>query len=944
MTDTLRRYLMLLLLLIGATTTWAQNVCIVSGRITDADTRKPISQVTVQCTMGGRQYTAVSNAQGRYTLKLGRTENPSLLFTHVSYQPTTRTVNCINNKSVTMDLTMKAASNTLKEVVIKKNPAMIAHKDTITYRAADYKIEENSDLMKLILRMQGFSLQDNVLKYNGETIGEIQLNGREYFKGDVNMALKNLPANIANEVKVYDKRSEYGRVADFDDGNTTKVVNITTIKGSDSSQVGKAYAGAGTDDRYKVYGMFNHFKDDIRFTLFTQLNNVNEQNFSMIDLLSATGTVSSSAPAQSPYSKGASNAATPTATDNMNSLMTSVSEYGVTNTRAGGTNFSDEWAKGKMKFSGHYLFNSASNHTDYDIFDEYFGPTTSDNAQKQNVGNTNLNHRFNAKYEYDISSNAYLMIRPSLTYQRKNEQSVLTDWTRNRLDKLDTLLLDQDTRTDQDVISTSDEVLFVQKLSDKGNALSVNGRFSYVFTSEDINMDISNYQTEDVAKQKTSSYNIQKTYTATLSYLHPIGRYARLKTDAGWNKTFGVLKRKTELKSGDDEDYSTDKTLSGSTWSNFGGWLGNMSLFYERHSLNLSVGTELHVYDTKTTNDRMIRTKSYLNLLPYAFMRLRFNNQQSQFIAQYRSEQRFPGLQELQDAINNSNAMMAIRGNNRLRAANHHTLNLRLQMPNSKRETMFAAFCNAETAKDYIGIRRSLSSTSFTEDGDRRNSEVYSYLNVDGYWAVSSLVAYGFPINLTKATDKNGEIKKKTNNERLNINFSTMFNYTHQPGYWDKDKCINNQWNWSSFLTVASNISTSIDFILDSNVKYTSSRNNTFADMDVDYWAFSYGGQFNLQLIPQLKVMLEGGHTSYVGSGTSQFNALISNGAIGYKFIKEKLGKGYRAELRFEIHDIFGQDNNFYQTTTEMYRRAVKTNILGRYGMLTLIYNLNTLR
>ena len=107
--------------------------------------------------------------------------------------------------------------------------------------------------------------------------------------------------------------------------------------------------------------------------------------------------------------------------------------------------------------------------------------------------------------------------------------------------------------------------------------------------------------------------------------------------------------------------------------------------------------------------------------------------------------------------------------------------------------------------------------------------------------------------------------------------------------------------------------------------------------MDIHYWSLSYGGQLNWQFLTALKVVLECGRTNYFGSGTSRFNAVISNAALAYKFMKGKKG-----ELRFSINDIFNQDNSFYQTTTELYRREMTTNILGRYAMLSFTYNLNT--
>ena len=207
------------------------------------------------------------------------------------------------------------------------------------------------------------------------------------------------------------------------------------------------------------------------------------------------------------------------------------------------------------------------------------------------------------------------------------------------------------------------------------------------------------------------------------------------------------------------------------------------------------------------------------------------------------------------------------------------------------------------------------------EDGERRNTEILSYKNTDGYFSWTSLLAYGLPVKPISS----------------NVNLSTRVSYTKTPGYWDNIKQFNDQWNWSGSMTIGSNISESVDFVLDINGKYTNSKNQMFQDMNVSFWSLSYGGQINWQFIKSLKLVVECGRTNYFGSGTSRFNAVISNVALAYKFMR-----GRKGELRFQINDLFNQDNSFYQTTTELYRREVNTNILGRYAMLSFTYNLNT--
>ena len=918
----MKRHLYIILTIVGLCfhiQTMQAQTCQVSGIVTDAENRQAVSRASVAYTLEGKKLGTTTNEKGWFTFTLPQGKNTTIKITHIGYKPTSKLV-VGNKKQVSLKLELTPESSMLDEVVIKRKiPLATMRGDTTIYKADDYKVNTDATAYDLISqKLPGIGMKDGKLEAHGEQVKVVEIDGREYFKDDIAMALKNLPANIINEIQVYDQLSDYAKLTGFDDGNTKKAINITTKRGTAKSMFGKATAGYGIDDVYKLYGMYNLFNNDIRWSVFTQWNNINEQNFSMIDLLSSTGTASSSAPSQSPYGKGASDDSFhPTSSDDISSMMVDVSDYGITKSRAIGTNYSDEWAKHKMKFSGHYLFNSSNNYTDYHIYDNYFGETASNNLQDMKVNNDNLNHRFNSKYEYQISKNDYLMLRPAIAYQSKQENALLTDWTVAQADT--SLLLNQNTYTDQYVVSTSGEAMYMHKFDSLGRALTADARISYIHTHEDISMDFANVQTDESAFQSTMAKNTQEAYTYMLSYLHPLNRHNRLKLDAGWNKTYGLMRRRTNMKANDAEEFSVDTLLSGSTWSNFGGLLVNASYLMSYPKLNLVAGTEFQMYDMYNANDMYYFKRSYKTFLPYAIVR--YKMRRGQLLVQYKTSHKYPGLAQVHDAINNSNAVMAIRGSIKLEPAYHHNLMTRLVLPISTNGSVFVFFANIEQADNYIGSLRSLASESYLEEGERRNTEILSYKNTDGYFSWSSLVAYGMPWKTISS----------------NINLSTMVRYGKIPGYWDNNKQFTNQWNWSGNLTIGSNISENVDFVLDVNGKYTNSKNQTFSDMDIHYWSLSYGGQLNWQFLTALKVVLECGRTNYFGSGTSQFNAVISNAALAYKFLKKRKG-----ELRFSINDIFNQDNSFYQTTTELYRREMTTNILGRYAMLSFTYNLNT--
>lgn len=894
--------------------------CSINGMVTDEVSGVPLVGVNITYTSEGKKHLNITDNKGRYEFSIPKGQNIMLKFSHIGYTPQSKLINA-NANNRTLNVAMKDSAVALLDVVVDARvPVLVQRKDTIVYKASTIKSNPDATALDLIKKLPGVSYKDNKLEAQGRIVSEIRVDGKEYYKNDIGMALKNLPQEVIDEVKVFEELSDYAKLAGFDDGGGTVIFDFSTKKGTDGSTFGKTTDGIGTDGRYTLYGVLNKFGKKDRLSLFAQCNNVNEQNFSTIDLLSVSGTIANNDPTQSPFSKNAiSNSFSHAENNDISSMMTELSPYGITQTTAAGVNYSGENTEHGMKYSGHYLFNVSDNNTVYDIFDEYFGETTSDNKQHLTLDNKDLNHRFNLKFEYQMTPKDYLMVRPSFVIQKRNQSLALTDWT--VMGTIDSLLLNQSTATVQSVINTSNEAMYMHKFNNRGHALSFNTKFSYTYTEEDMDLGLNNVQSQKDVLQNTFSKNDQKSYAVTGSYVVPIAKYAKVKADMGWNYVYGHIKQATETKVNDEETFSVDSMLCGRANSHYGGFLGNLAYMYDKKRWNIVSGSEFHSYKLYTENDREIVKHSYNTLLPYMFVRYLYGNTRWNF--QYKTTQKFPTVYQLLEAINNSNAIMSVKGNNRLGASYHHNLSSRLLLTSRDAGSHFVFFTNFEYADNYIASRRSLSSTSFVEDGNHRNSEMYSYVNTDGYWSAKGLLAYGFPFRSIKS----------------NINISTMLEYNNIPGYWDMDKLINKQWNWNAFFTVGSNISESVDFVIDSNVKYSQSTNMAFQKMNVSYWSLSYGAQLKWLITEYLPFTVECGSTNYYGSGTSQFNAVIANASIGYKFLKKR-----NAELQFLCHDIFNQDNSFLVTTTELYRRQMTTSLLKRHFMLKFTYNFNTIK
>ncbi len=914
---------------------FAQSITVV-GNVYCKETNLPMVNVNVCYKVDSQKKYTTTQADGSFKFAVPKNKHIQISFSCTGFQPQTKILNAhADNRGLKIYLSEKTIE--LTDVVVKAHAANLKQRnDTIVYIADNIKTNPDATGLDMIKKLPGITYKDNKLEAEGKIVSEIRVDGKEFYKSDVDMALKNLPKDIISEIKLFEELSDYAKLAGIDDGSGKMIIDITTKNGSDDSTFGKTSGAYGTDNRHTLYGVFNRFGKSNRLSVFAQKNNINEQNFSNINLLGVTGTVANNDPTQSPFSKNAiSNSFSHSENNDVNTMMTSISPYGITETTAAGLNMSGDSKNGKFKYSGHYLFNVGDNNTVYNIYDEYFGETVYNNRQFQNLHNKNLNHRFNFKFEYHASPKDYLLIRPSFVMQKRDQNSSLTDWTVKKENPMntgnmdydfsdvtkDSLLLNQLTLIKQTALKTADEVMYMHKFNHRGHALSVDAKFSYTKTDEDMNMELKSIQSNEHVLQNTDSKNDQRTFTTTLSYILPFSKYGKIKVDAGWNKEYSHIKQATETNVNHAETFKIDSMLCGRANTNHGGLLANVSYLYDRKRWNIVTGSEYHHYKLWTENDREIIRHYYDPPLPFLF--LRYKHGGVRWNLQYKTSQMFPTCHQLLEAINNTNSIMSIKGNNRLEASYHHNISSRLILTNSKTSSHFVFFSTFEKADNYIGARRSLSSTSWVNDARHRNSEMYSYVNVNGYWSAKGLLAYGFPVHPIKS----------------NVNLSTMLDYCNVPGFWDKDKLVNKQWNWNGFLTIGSNISENIDFVFDTNVKYNQCTNMAYKQMNISYWSLSYGAQLKWLISKYLPVTLECGRTNYFGSGTSQFNALIANMSVGYKFLKNK-----NAEFELTCHDIFNQDNSFLQTTTELYRRQMTTSLLKRYFMLRFTYTHNSLK
>ena len=257
---------------------------VVSGQVVDSKTRKPIEFATVQLLNSSNKMVTGMNtdAKGRFVLKTKAAGKYTAKASYVTYKSMEKSVTLSAERdSVDLGLYELVASDvSLNTAVVSATVARVEQKeDTMVYNASAYRTPEGSTLDALVEQLPGVEVSDDgTITWNGKTVTEFLINGKDFFKGDTKIAMKNLPVELVSKLKAYDKKSDYTEQTGIDDGEETTVLDITTKKKLEASWVNNLDVAYGTEDRYAARLFSTRFTDRSRVSFYGSANNTSDRS------------------------------------------------------------------------------------------------------------------------------------------------------------------------------------------------------------------------------------------------------------------------------------------------------------------------------------------------------------------------------------------------------------------------------------------------------------------------------------------------------------------------------------------------------------------------------------------------------------------------------------------------------------------------------------------
>ena len=926
---------------------FAQTVDI-SGSIYDSKSNAPVSGASILL-INARDSTqrkgGLANAEGLFILQNVQSGSYRLRITSIGYANLETRVSVGNTAKNLGILKLSENTSQLGEVIVREKQIRVEQKgDTIQYNADAFKTNPDATAEDLVKKLPGVTIENGVVKAQGEEVKKVTVDGQEFFGDDAALALKNLPAEVIDKVQVFDRLSEQSQFTGFDDGNAVKTINITTRQNKNNGQFGKLYAGYGENERYQSGVSVNFFKKDQRLTLIGLSNNINQQNFSNQDILGVLGT--SGGGGGGGQAGGNRGGGAPQGGGgggprgggggqggggDASSFMVG-QQPGIAKTTSIGLNYSDNLGK-KVKLNSSYFFNGANNGNSGITQREYLGTQPQTYNDTSATRNKNLNHRANIRLEYTIDKNNSLIFTPRISWQGNNAISSLSSQTNLRGQILNTNR--SNNNSENNGFNFSGELLFRHRFTKNGRTLSINlGENISDRTGINSQYSKSHYfsprDTVQIVNQQTNSITNSNRVSAGITYTEPVGKTGQVQLEHNISYNMSSSDKKVNAYDEKIQTYSILKPSLSSVFNN--DYLTNRTgLSYrirdKQSFFSLGVSYQNALLASEQTYPTAQNVKySFNSILPNAMFNYRFENKANLRVF-YRTNTNAPSVNQLQGVINNSNPTQLSTGNPDLKQDYSHSLSMRYGVTNAKTAQNINLFVN------FAYSNNAIVQSTFIADKDYKladgitlfkGSQLTKPINLNGMMNIRTFISYGLPVSKLKS----------------NLNFNAGVSYNKNPNLINDISSFTNNYGINGGMVMSSNMSEKLDFTLSYSPTYNIVRNTAQATLNSNFifqttsikinWLFGKGFLFQSEAVNQAY--------SGLGTGYNQ-NFTLWNAGFGYKFLKKQAG-----ELRFNVFDLLNQNNSISRNINTAYIEDARNQVLGRYYMVTFTYSLRNFR
>ncbi len=923
------RHILLLLVLVFASPLSAQETARLNirGTVYDNQSLDPLEGAQVRLT----------NAEGKLVSGNMTQKNGQFLLPGIPTGEYTLTVSFIGFKEQAFSLTLPKKSGNYKvadvmmredtkllaeATVTGKLPEMTVVDDTVMYNADAFKLPDGALVEELIKKLPGIVIDDDGnYTWNGKSITQILVDGKEFFGNDMDIVLKNLPAEIVDKVKAYDKQSDMARITGIDDGEEKTVLDLQIKKDKKRGWFGNLDGSYGTEDRYSGRAMVNRFKDEQKLSVIGNAGNTNGDGMTDRQTVGAT----------------------------MN------------------------WENSKVELNGSLngQFSQGGNER-WSNSQSFENQTAAyNNSWSRNSSNSN-NFSFNYKVEWKPEETWNILFRPQLSYRNSRNGSdsesaafsddpylLSADPLRDYASLSDTIGVNHKLDANHSTSNNLDASASLQvnkRLQKAGRnvTLNLNGGYSKSTSESQSYSQIDYYQLLALSGDDSLYHKVQyndapqrnKNISAQLSYSEPIGYKVYLQMSYQYSYRFSDRDRTVSsiFDRMDGEWPFLDNGIGAGNYRQFPqlaapdiDQCNYTTNTYQNHNIRLQLRINRTLYQLTVganvqpqinTVDYTKGTKHYevsqkvVNASPTLNFRYKFSRQE-QLDLRYNGSTGQPNITDLiPDTLSNADPLNIQLGNPNLKPS------FTQQFQGNYRRSVID---KQRTSALNVQFRTTQNSTANrTEYNDQTGGRVTSPVNVNGNWNGSA----SFNFNTALGEKQNWRINTHTQGSATN---SVGYVYRSETEQTVKNRTLG--LNASERLRLTYRRDWDSGYQLEANatgtVQYNHSRSTNTSASDLDTYRFSYGGSANITFPWGMTFSSDISQQSRRGytDASMNTNELIWNAQLSQRFLKKKT-----LSLSIRATDILNRRNDVNRNVSATARTDSHNESVHSYWMFAVTY------
>jgi len=196
----------------------------------------------------------------------------------------------LNTSDVFKSFSLDSVEITLKEVIIVSIPKVaIGRGDTIFYNTNVARNGTERTLGDLLNKLTGVDVDESgIVKAQGQKVGRILIDGKEFFGTKHQMATQNIDADMIASAELYTQFKSDESVEGFDNA-TTSALNIKLKDKYKDKLTGNLEAGGGYEGRYHLHTNIFKFGKRGNVAFINDANNIGKNAITIGDYIDMRG-------------------------------------------------------------------------------------------------------------------------------------------------------------------------------------------------------------------------------------------------------------------------------------------------------------------------------------------------------------------------------------------------------------------------------------------------------------------------------------------------------------------------------------------------------------------------------------------------------------------------------------------------------------------------------